>query len=134
LRKREQEQARRREEAKKAEAAGKRTCSRHGSVTRGCWVVLPNGYEGTTCQPCIKLREEYRAYKQAQREKEREPEKPEDESAEEGETVHNPEEAEDGEIVDEEEAAPVARKPGTCLAIVRASGAPCPNKAADNSQ
>lgn len=63
--KRLQEQAQRGELCDAAKKEGRRICSRQGSVTRGCWVVLPDDYEPATCEPCIKLREEYNAYKQA---------------------------------------------------------------------
>jgi hypothetical protein len=68
--KREQELAVRKEVASDAKKEGHRICSRHGSVTQGCWVVLPDDYEGATCEPCIKLREEYNAYKKAKKEEE----------------------------------------------------------------
>lgn len=90
---REEEKAARKAIAEKAAAEGKRICSRHGSVTDGCWVVLPDAYEPPTCEPCIKLREDYNASKRKKKE-----EKKAKSTEEETQPKEEAEEMKEGEI------------------------------------
>jgi hypothetical protein len=56
------------EEKGEAKSPQKRLCSRDQKVSKGCWKVLPDSYDGLTCTPCVELLREFREWKRAKKE------------------------------------------------------------------
>lgn len=55
------------EEKGVAKSPQKRLCSRDQKVSKGCWKVLPDSYDGLTCTPFVELLREFREWKRAKK-------------------------------------------------------------------